>query len=50
MLIIGVILLVIGLVLGIHLLWIAGLVIAAIGLVLLLIGGSHPVGGRRWWY
>lgn len=50
MIILGVVLLVLGLVFGIHLLWIAGIVIALIGLVLLFVGGSHPVGGRRYWY
>jgi hypothetical protein len=51
MLILGVILLIVGFVLGIQILWIIGLIVAAIGLCLLAAGGANrTVGGRRYWY
>ena len=47
MIIIGIICLVVGLLLGIALLWYLGIILLAIGLVLLLAGHlGHPVGGR----
>lgn len=50
MLILGVILLICGFVFGIQLLWVIGLILAAVGLVLLLVDvAGHPVGGRRWY-
>lgn len=45
MIILGVILAIIGLILGIHLLWIAGLIVALIGVALLFV---RP-GGRVWY-
>lgn len=51
MLILGLVLLVLGLLFGIHLLFIIGVIIAVIGLILLAFGGAnHTVGGRRYWY
>jgi hypothetical protein len=51
MIIIGLILLVLGLVLGIPLLWTLGIIALVIGLILLIIGSvGHGVGGRRWYY
>lgn len=50
MIILGVILLVIGFLLGIHFLWVLGAVLAVAGVVFALVGSSHPIGGRRHWY
>lgn len=51
MLILGVILLIVGWVLGIEILWILGIILAALGLCLLLIGMSgRTVGGRRYYW
>lgn len=51
MIILGLILLVLGIVLGINILFILGIILLAIGLVLVLLGGiGHPVGGRRYWW
>lgn len=52
MIIFGVILLVLGFLLGIHLLWIVGIVLACIGGALLLTGtvAHRPIGGRAHWY
>jgi hypothetical protein len=50
MLILGILCLVLGLVLGVPILWTIGIILVVIGLVLLLVGRSHPVGGRRYWY
>lgn len=47
MVLLGVILLLIGLLLGIYLLWVAGLILIVVGLLLWFV----PVGGRtRRWY
>jgi hypothetical protein len=49
--ILGIILLVLGFVLAIHLLWILGIVALVIGLALWLLGASgHAVGGRSHWW
>ena len=48
--VLGVVLLVLGLLFGVPVLWTIGLVVALLGLVLLVVGASHPVGGRRFWY
>jgi hypothetical protein len=45
MIVLGLILLILGFVLGIHVLWIIGIVLALVGLVLLL---TRP--GGRYWY
>lgn len=51
MVILGLILLIVGFVAGIHILWIVGGILLLVGLVLLLIGTTgHPVGGRTWWW
>ncbi|MEU0282513.1 DUF6131 family protein [Streptomyces sp. NPDC088147] len=48
MIIVGVILLIIGFVVGIHVLWTIGIILAAIGIVLWALGAlGHAVGGRR---
>ncbi|MDT2004991.1 DUF4337 domain-containing protein [Rhodococcus jostii] len=51
MIAIGVVLIVIGLIVKISSLWIAGLIVGVIGLVLLLFGlRGRKVGGRQYWY
>ena len=48
MIILGLILLVLGLLLGVSILWVIGLVLIAIGAVLWIAGAAgHEVGGRR---
>lgn len=48
MIILGVILLVIGFVFGISILWTIGIIVAAVGLVLWVMGAmGHAVAGRR---
>jgi hypothetical protein len=49
--ILGVVLLVLGLALGIHLLVVLGMVALVVGCVLVLLGATgHGVGGRRWYW
>jgi len=51
MIILGIILLVIGFILAIHILWIIGIVLLVIGLILALLGAvGHAVGGRRHYF
>jgi len=51
MLILGVVLLLLGLILGVPILWTIGVIIAVIGVVLWILGSvGRPVGGRRWFY
>lgn len=51
MIILGLILLVLGFVFGIHLLWILGIILLVIGAVLFIAGASgHMIGGRRHYY
>ena len=51
MLILGLVLLVLGLLLGIPPLFWVGVVLAAVGLVLLVAGGTgRSVGGRQYWF
>jgi len=51
MLILGVVLLLLGLILGIPILWTIGVILAVIGVVLWILGSvGRPVGGRRWYY
>lgn len=51
MFLIGLLLLVVGLVAGIHILFILGLALLIIGLVLGLVGyAGHPVAGRNHWW
>jgi hypothetical protein len=48
MIVLGIVLLIVGLLFGIHLLFIIGLVLAALGAVLLLAGSTgHEIGGRN---
>jgi hypothetical protein len=49
MLILGLILLVLGLVLGIPILWTIGLILAVIGAILWIAEGSGATWGRRWY-
>lgn len=50
MLILGVVLLVVGFLVGIHLLWVIGAILAVVGGVLLIAGATgHQIGGRRYW-
>jgi membrane-bound ClpP family serine protease len=51
MIILGIILLVVGFLLKIHIIWIIGIVVLVIGLVLLALGSmGRAVGGRRHYY
>ncbi len=51
MIILGIILLVVGFLLNIHVVWIIGIVVLVIGLVLLALGAmGRSVGGRRYYY
>ena len=48
MIIVGIVLLILGFILSIPVLWSIGIVVLAIGLVLVLLGAAgHAVGGRR---
>jgi hypothetical protein len=52
MLILGVVCLILGFILGIQLLWIIGIVLAAVGALLLILTAvsGTQIGGRRYWY
>jgi uncharacterized membrane protein len=51
MIVLGVILLIIGLLVGIPVLWTIGVILVVIGLVLALLGmAGHAVGGRAHYY
>ena len=51
MIILGIILLVIGCVAGIHILWILGIIALVIGAVLAIAGlAGREIGGRRHWF
>ena len=51
MIILGVILLVLGFIFSIQILWIVGLVLIAVGVILLILGATgRAVGGRKYWY
>jgi uncharacterized membrane protein HdeD (DUF308 family) len=51
MIVIGIVLLLLGFVFGIHLLWILGIVALVVGLLLLIAGAAgREVGGRKHWY
>ncbi|MGH3854713.1 MAG: DUF6131 family protein [Pseudonocardiaceae bacterium] len=48
MIVLGIILLVVGILLGIHLLYILGIVLVVVGVILVLLGSvGRPIGGRR---
>jgi hypothetical protein len=49
--ILGLILLVLGLILGISILWTLGIIALVVGLILAALGATgHAVGSRRHWY
>jgi Family of unknown function (DUF6131) len=51
MILLGVVLLVLGFVLTVHILWILGIVVLVIGLILALMGGTgREIGGRRHYF
>ena len=51
MILLGIILLVLGLVLTVHILWILGIVVLVVGLILALLGSTgRAVGGRRHYF
>lgn len=51
MIILGVVLLVLGFVFGIPVLWTIGLVLIAVGVVLMILGATgRAIGGRKTWY
>ncbi len=51
MIIVGVVLLLLGLLLGIPILWTLGVVLVIVGVVLMILGGiGRPVAGRRHYY
>jgi hypothetical protein len=51
MIFLGIILLIIGFVLAIHILWIIGIILLVVGLILALLGGmGRTVGGRSHYY
>lgn len=51
MILLGIVLLVLGLIFGIHLLWVLGIIALVIGLLLFAAGAAgHAVGGRRHWW
>jgi len=50
MMVLGAVLLIVGFLVHIPILVTIGIVVLIIGAVLLLVGGAHPVGGRRYWY
>ena len=51
MIILGVICLILGLVLGVSILWTIGIILVVIGIILAVLGTmDRAVGGRRHWY
>ncbi len=51
MIILGVILLILGFLFSIPILWTIGLVLVAVGVVLLIVGATgRAIAGRRYWY
>lgn len=51
MIILGIVLLLLGLLLGVPILWTLGIVLVVIGVVLMVLGGiGRPVAGRRHYY
>jgi hypothetical protein len=49
MIVVGLVLMVLGFLLGVPILWVAGIVIAAVGAVLWLADGAGATWGRRWY-
>jgi uncharacterized protein DUF6131 len=51
LIVVGIILLILGFLLSIHILWILGIIVLVVGLILMLLGGmGRAVGGRRHYY
>ena len=51
MIVLGVILLILGFVFGIHLLWVLGIILLVIGAILWIMGSmGRPLAGRRHYY
>lgn len=51
MIVLGLICVILGVLLGINILFVIGVILLVVGLVLVLLGGlGHPVGGRRYWW
>lgn len=51
MILLGIVLLVVGFVVGVHVLVLVGAILALVGVCLLGFGyGGHPVGGRNHWW
>lgn len=51
MILLGILLLLLGFFLHIHLLWTIGIVVLIIGVILFIIGATgHPIAGRRYWF
>lgn len=51
MILLGLILLIVGLVAGLHVLFVVGAVLLVVGIILACVGyGGHPVGGRSHWW
>lgn len=51
MILVGLVCLILGLILGVPILWTIGVILLVVGLVLLLVGTYRgPVGGRRHYY
>jgi hypothetical protein len=51
MIVLGIILLVVGFLLGIHILWTLGIILVVVGVILVLLGsvGSPVLGRRHYW-
>lgn len=51
MIVLGIILLILGFVFGIHLLWVLGIILLVIGAIFWALGAAgRPVAGRRYWF
>jgi len=51
MIVLGLILLILGILLGIGILWTIGIIVLLVGLVFLVLGQTgRAVGGRKYWY
>jgi len=51
MIILGIVLLILGFLFSVPVLWTIGLVLVAVGVVLMIIGASgRAIAGRRYWY
>jgi Family of unknown function (DUF6131) len=51
MIVLGIVLLLLGFIFGIHVLWALGVALLVIGAVLWVLGSvGRPVAGRRYWY